>query len=289
MTAPLSGLTGLAGQQRTIEQDPQATPEERYGGPADPRHGQWGEQAAPYPWESSLGMGGSHGPYGPENQLLGDEQWFWEPAGMESEDPTFDLTPGTHGGPSPVVLSGPIDSGPNATASTRQQSAQLHGLRTNAGLRAMFPPQALGIQQDEWNEIAVTDPGNSDLVPLPKQAISSGFMFGTRDRTQSMARQNEFGFDAHHRQRRYASGPIPGNTMWLKPGGRPLVKNLAGPARPPVGPSSPFAGDDLGTSFAIQGAYLQNTPVEYEPPAQVNLAPNPAAYVSGDDATIEWY
>jgi hypothetical protein len=117
--------------------------------------------------------------------------------------------------------------------------------------------------------------------------MSSGFMWGTRDRVQSMARQNEFGFDSSHRHRRYADAPIPGNYMWLRPGGRPLQKTLAGPARPAIGPESPFSGDDLGFTFGIDGAVLQNVPTEYVSPAQPKLAA-PMAY-DDNDAVVEWY
>jgi len=128
---------------------------------------------------------------------------------------------------------------------------------------------------------------NSDLQQIGRQAMSAGFGWGTRDRTQSFARQNEFGFDSAHVHRRYAQSPIPGNYMWMRPGGRPMVKGLPGPARPPIGPDSPFAGDDLGQSFNINGAILQNVPSEYVPPAQPNLA---AAVVSDSfDSVVEWY
>jgi hypothetical protein len=123
---------------------------------------------------------------------------------------------------------------------------------------------------------------------LPKQAISSGFMWGTRDRTQSMARQNEYGFDSAHMFRRWAVGAIPGNHMWMRPGGRPLVKSLPGPARPAVGVDSPFHGDDLGASFSIDGAMLQNVPTEYLPPPAVKLAP-PLEWDESTGPVVEWY
>lgn len=285
--AGLTGLTGIAGYQVQINEDAQATPEERYGGIADPRHAVVGEQAKPYAWESKATQAASmHGPYGPENQLLGDEWMFLEPAGTMDQDPAFDRTPSRRAAPYPKgVASGPVpDAGPDAIANQLQQSYGIHGTRSNAGVRSLTGFAAM---QDQWAELSETNPGHSDLQPLPRQAMSSGFMWGTRDRTQSMARQNEFGFDSAHMHRRYATGPIPGNTMWLRPGGRPLAKTLAGPARPPIGVDSPFAGDDLGRAFDINGAYLQNVPMEYAAPIQPNLAPS---LISNEDSpVVEWY
>lgn len=289
----LTGLTGIAEYQQQINEDAQATPEERSGGMADERHAHRGEVSRPYPWESSsLGMGGSHGPYGPENQMLGDEQWFYQPAGDVSDDPTFDLTPSTHATPFPKgVASGPVPGEtPDDIANQLTQSAWLHSVKNQAGRKALYPAQALGIQNDTWEELVETTPGHSDLSVLPRQAMSSGFMFGTTDRTQSMARQNGYGYDSAHMHRRYATGSIPGNTMWMRPGGRPLAKSLPGPARPAIGPDSPFAGQDLGLAFGIDGAILQNMPTEYVPPAQPSLAPAVSYQgYSGDESVVEWY
>jgi hypothetical protein len=286
--AALTGLTGLATYQEQINEDAQASPEARNGGVADPRHGNWGEQAAPYPWESSIGMGGSHGPYGLENGLLGDESWIWQPAGNEAEDPTMDITPVTRAAPSPKgILSGPIPSeGPDDIAEQLRQSAEIHAVDTHGSRRATYPPLAL-VQNDEWETVEQVNPGHSDLQALPRQAMSSGFMFGTTDRTQSFARQNEYGFDSAHQHRRFATGPIPGNTYWMKPGGRPLAKSLPGPARPPIGVDSPFAGQDMGQAFSPSGAILMDQPTEYTPPPQPYLAP--ASQTAASDSVVEWY
>jgi hypothetical protein len=287
MVAPLTGLTGIAGFQVQINQDAQATPEERYGDVADPRHAVIGEQAEPYSWESKATQAASmHGPYGPENQMLGDEFWFLQPAGEMTQDPAFDRTPSRRAGPWPKgIASGPVPGdGPDDIGNQLRQSYGIHSINLCASVRMLTGFPAV---QDEWQELVETNPGHSDLQPLPRQAMSSGFMWGTRDRTQSMARQNEYGFDSAHMHRRWATGPIPGNTMWLKPGGRPLAKTLAGPARPAIGVDSPFAGDDLGQSFDINGAYLQNVPMEYVAPVQPNLAPPLATNEALP--VVEWY
>lgn len=282
----LSGLTALAGIQTTTEI--QATPEQRYGGTADPRHGKTGEQARPYPWESNTTQAGSHGPYGPENQLLDNpDDWLFFPAGHVSDDPTFDRTPTRGAAPWPKgILSGPIDGhSPDAVAEMRIQSEDIHGTNMGAGLKALT---ALTPVQDEWTQLHDVSPGHSDQVAIPRQLMSSSFGWATTDRVQSMARQNEFGFDSAHKMRRYATGPIPGNTMWMRPGGRPIRKTLAGPARPAIGPDSPFAGQDLGMAFNPDGAVLQNVPTEYAPPAQPTLASARDA-VAVNDSYVEWY
>lgn len=284
----LTGLTGLAQQQGQFNADPGATAEQRLGNTVDPRHTDL-TKTSPYPWESTMTPGGSHGPYGPENQMLGDADWVWQPAGDMTEDPTFDRTPAQRAGPFPKgVASGPVPSqGPDDIANQLEQSMVIHGIKTGGGLKALYPIQGLGVQQDDWREIWQVEPGHSDLSTLPEQAKSSGFLWGTTDRTQSFARQNEHGFDSSHMHRRYATGSIPGNSYWMQPGGRPLMKTMAGPARPAIGPDSPFYGDDLGQAFGINGAYLQNVPTEYIPPPQPTLAASQAQ--TNDSGVVEWY
>lgn len=281
----LTGLSALAGYQTQIDAENEAGPESRSGNAADPRHGAKTGKTQQYPWESNEGQAGQHGPYGPENQMLGDEFWFIQPAGDEWQDPYFDHTPARRAGPWPNnVNAGAIPTNsPDDVSAMRIQSAANHAVDTNADARMSH---ALGALQDDWAAVDQVNPGYSELRPIPKQAMATGFMFGTTDRTQSMARQNEHGFDSSHMFRRYAQGSIPGNNMWMRPGGRPMVKSLPGPARPAIGPSSPFADDDLGSAFGIGGAVLQNVPTEYEPPYQPNLA---APVQFDEPGTAEWY
>lgn len=285
--AGLTGLSGIAGYQVQINNDAQATPEQRSGGTVNDKHSERGETAKPYPWQSNSTQAATeHGPYGPQNQLLGDEQWFLEPAGMPWQDPAMDLTPSRRAAPWPKgIASGPVPGEtPDQISDQLQQSRWIHGVNTHAGLRVLTGYEATN---DTWERIDQTDTGFTDLRPLDRQALSSGFQWGTRDVVQSMARQNEYGFDAAHKMRRWATGGIPGNNYWMRPGGRVLAKSLPGPARPAIGPDSPFAGDDLGQSFDINGALLQNVPSEYTPPPAVNLAP---AMVSAEnDSVVEWY
>lgn len=284
----LTGLTALAGYNVQIDTESQASPEDRSGSPANPRHGEWANIEPAY--LSKITPGGSHGPYGPENQMLGEfDSFVLTPAGNETQDPYMDRTPSRRAGPFPKgIASGPVPGEtPDHVAFQRQQSMAIHGIRTNAAIRSGFSP--LGdVRNDEWESFYEVDPGHTDLVPIPRQSMSSGFVFGTRDRTQSFARQNEHGFDSAHKSRRFATGSIPGNYMWMKPGGRPLVKSLPGPARPAIGPSSPFYGQDLGQAFSIDGAMLQNVPPEYEPPPGPNLAPSQNSPDYGE-SVVEWY
>jgi len=289
MAKPLSGLSGIAGYQVLIDEQSQATPEDRMGGTADPKHQEVGETAKPYPWQAKETQAASmHGPYGPENQLLFDfEYWTIEPAGMVTDDPTFDRTPSTGAAPWPKgIASGPVPGEtPDDIADQLTQSTAIHGINLGGSLKAVHQLDAL---QDDWAQLYEVNPGHTLTEPPGRQMMSSGALWGTRDRTQSFARQNEYGFDSKHMMRRYARGPIPGNTYWMRPGGRPLVKSFAGPARPPIGPDSPFAGNDLGAAFSYDGAVLQNVPREYVPPPTPQLASATQAD-NGSDAIVEWY
>lgn len=289
--APLTGLTALAGYQ-TTDVSQQATAEQRLGRPANPIHGYPGEQARPYPWQSNSTQAGSApmAPTGVENQILGDDEWFWEAAGYPNQDPTMDQTPSRRAAPWPKgIASGPVPGErPDDIAHQLVQSREIHnaGHEFNVARRAEL---GFGPLNDQWDSFENDDAGHTDLTTLPRQSMSSGFMWGTRDRTQSFARQNLFGFDGHHKFRRWATGSIPGNTMWMRPGGRPLRKTLAGPARPAVGPTSPFYGNDLGKAFSIDGAMLQNVPQEYTPPPTPNLAAAPKVVYTGDDSEVSWW
>lgn len=287
----ITGLTGLNGPVRSLlaTDANQATAEQRSGNAADPRHGTWGEQAVPYSWQSNLVQTGTHGPYGPENALLDDEYWYSTPAGTPEQDPTMDRTPyRTHGAPKQRgILSGPVPSDkPNDVAFQLQQSMMNHGIRSNAGLRPLIHPSTY-VQQDQWTDFWVMNEGDTRLQPMSRQQMSSHFMFGSRDRTQTMAQQNGYSFDTAHMHRRYATGPIPGNTYWMRPGGRPLVKNIPTVARPPVGSGSPFEGQETMSDYSPQGAYLMATPTQYNPPAQPNLITLDTAHSNNPE--IEFY
>lgn len=296
MSQALSGLSGLAGIQSIDVDQPEATPEERMGGPADQYHGNWGEQAGPYPWESSLAMGGSHGPYGPENQMLGDEMWFCEPAGDPSQDPTADYnTPSlnkSHASVHNVTISGGV---PSQSEAIHHQIDQMGNHGSNLGTSRNMTTDQLGYAvQDDWVEVWNVTPGHEDTPTAPGSISNQSGGWGANDHVENTYhKQNGWDLNAAHFHRRYAAGSIPGNYMWMKPGGRPMAKTLAGPARPAIGEGSPFQGDDLGETFAYDnGAILQDQPTQYVPPPEPYLAPPIAATDTaseqGTDGTDLW-
>jgi hypothetical protein len=271
--------------------DPYLTPEERYGGPADPRHAQWGEQAAPYSWQSQVTPFHGHmGPYGPENALLGDELALsGESAGQLGHDPYGDLVPYRgHAAPMTRTLSGPLPSQHDAIMDQLVQADEIRA--TDLGTSRKFTLTELGnAQQDAWQEVWNVEPGDDKYPEGDRHGSGMAlFGFGNNDRTVNPRRKaNGYGYGLGHHHRRFATGSIPGNYMWMKPGGRPLFKSLAGPARPAVGQNSPFSGDDLGLNFGIQGAVLVEVPQEYQPPPSPQLAA-PVNY-DAPAAEIPWW
>lgn len=294
MSTNLNGLQALSGLNAISQSDPFASAEQRSGGPVNPYHGtQWGEQAKPYSWESQQTPSGSHGPYGLENQLLGDDMWFLEPAGMASEDPNF-----SHNVPSLTRSHGSVNNKINVTVPSQYESinAQIaqvsnHGLSDGTSGKMLTNRQGLA-QNDHWQEIWELNDGSSDLPQVGKQFSHVAYGFGVNDAASNTSRKtNQYGYGDKHQHRRYAIGSIPGNYMWLRPHGRPLFKNVAGPAKPPVGGNSPFAGQDVGTAFAYDtGAILLNTPEEYVPPPAPNIATYTPAYddPNGTDSIAWW-
>jgi hypothetical protein len=253
----------------TIEDD-FATPEQRNGDPADPRHATEGEQAHPYPWLKSGQESVPHGPYGLDAGLMGfDVAAFETPAGRLMDDPTADLQPITRAAPYPKGVPSGVD--PDSTEQRQAQSRTIHGMGQGAAREMLFLPTADPVQ-DQWAEIWDVDPGQSNQVPVPQQVANGSGGWGHRDRVQSQARQNAYGFDAAHKHRRFAIGSIPGNFMWLRPGSRPLVKSVPGTARIPTGPTSPFAGQDTEIAYDPRGAVLMDLPVQYTAPAEPDYA-----------------
>lgn len=274
----MAGLPGITGITGFVDTTPEATPEQMHGGPADPRHGNWGEQAEPYSWESQLtGFTGPHGPYG--NAYSTDDGVPIFAAGNLSQDPQGDFNPsvgqvrGSHAAPITRPMSGPLDSQYDSINKQLIQSADAHASDLGASSIMWTAQEGLSVQQDQWSEDWTVEPGSSlQSTDVPAQ-MKGGIMFGTRSREQSFAPQNSYGFDSAHLHRRTANGPIPGNYMWMQPGSRPLHKSIPGVSRPPVGADSPFYQDDPMQNFGIQGAVLMNTPTEYISPPQPNLAP----------------
>lgn len=272
----LGGLTPLAPLSGWDDPTPEATAEERLGGPADPRHAEpLAGNALTYPWERFPGE--THGPYGMENGLLGVDIAAYEtPAGYLAQDPTGDLQPLTNAAPWPKGV--PQTVLPDEVAERRRVSADIHASNMGQSRRALYSP-TLNAAQDDWRGIDTINPGDSMLVPIPQQVQTGVGGFGSTDRTQSMANQNRFGFDSAHTIRRYAAGSIPGNHMWMQPGSRPLVKSIPGTAQIPVGVDSPFTGQNPGDAYDVQGSVLSDLPAQYAAP------PDPA--LAADYSTIQ--
>lgn len=278
--AALQGLTGLSTLQTLQEDTPEASAEEIHGSAANPFHGQTGEQAAPYS-SASLAVPAAESAYdGPVEGLVDDTSYFHPllTAGKLTDDPTSERAPWTHAAPWPKDPIGDGSVGPDNTLRQVEQNAAIHAIdvggKRNVQIFTMDP------LQDDWRELWEVNPGGVDLTTVPGQ-MKSGAAPGGRghtDRTQSNAHQNSYGFDSKHMHRRYAAGSIPGNYMWMNPGGRPLIKSAAGPARPPIGEGSQFQGNDLGQAFGIDGAVLQSPPVQYVAAPAPYVAPGYAAY-----------
>ena len=291
----VSGLNALAGYNAISNKDPFATGEQRMGGPANPYHSQVGEQAVPYSWQSQAMPGGKIGPMGTENQLLDDEFWFLESAGTPEKDPTFDYNmpnlTRSHGSVKNITLSGPI---PDQAGAIHLETMQMENKGSDLNTKAGMQETALGdVTQDNWLEIWNVNNGSDDYPPDPTKQIATAVAgYGTHDRTSNpMHKRNEFEFDSKHMHRRYAWSSIPGNYLWMIPGGRPLFKSIPGTAKPPIGPGSQFEGQDLGFAFSYDtGAVLMDTPQEYVPPPAPNIATYTPQYASpmGTDAIDLW-
>lgn len=272
----IAGLNGIGKLMGLNKADPELTAAEVHGGPVDPAHSATGEIAEPYPWEAYGGSWGHpQGPLGAENGLLGEPpENETLRAGILRDDPTADRTPyRTHGGPFPKGRATSV--GPDAVANQLQQNAALRGTNTGAELSRQYRPTMLA-QNDDWTDFVEITPGSSEITTDIDPQLKSGAApggWGSHSREQSYARQNQYGFDSRHQHRRWATGRIPGNTMWMNPQGRPMTKTFAGPARPATGPG-PFQGQDIGDAFSYDtGAILQDPATEYQPPVVPYVAP----------------
>jgi hypothetical protein len=283
----MAGPQGLQPLVGYVIADPEATPEEIHGSPANPAHGNYGEISERYASQATQYGSGPFGPIGPNDKVIGEMPDTF-PGGMLSDDPTADRTPYTHAAPYPKDPIGDQSVGPANTARQLQQNAFLHASNLGSSLKHLYSP-AMVPQQDQWTEVWNVSPGTETLQSndVPQQiGISSGG-FGSRDRIQSHAGQNQYGFDSAHFHRRFATGPIPGNFQWMLPGSRPMVRTITSIRNFPVGADTPFYGDTTGEVFGIDGAILQNTPTEYVAPPEPLTVPAPWDPNSGVDTTTQ--
>jgi hypothetical protein len=163
-----------------------------------------------------------------------------------------------------------MDRGPEGNARVLRQSAEAHAVNTNASAEAYASSNPL---QDHWTGFWNTVLGEDIVAEGSNQVAFQANGFGVNDRTSNPFRKiNPYGLNSSHRMRRYAVGSIPGNYQWMRPGGRPMVKTLAGPARPATG-EGPFYGQDIGRDYGIQGAVLMDPATEYQAPPQPYVTP----------------
>jgi hypothetical protein len=275
MAGPITGVNPITG---FVISQPEAPPFQQQGGPVDIRHG--GPLVAPEvpPW-LVIPMGpypNVHNPY--DDALDESKSYAGMPAGYLSQDKTADLQPDTRAAPFPEEGPGSptgeqVDVSERHAGSTRQliQSAWIHAQGMGGGLKRLFMPQMLA-KQDEWTGFYNKVQGD-DIVPNAPGAIGhQAGGIGVNDHTSNKyAKINAYELNTSHRHRRFATGPIPGNFMWMKPGGRPMVRSLTGMHNFPT--SGAFENDDPGATFSYQGAVLQNVPSEYVAPPQPSLQP----------------
>lgn len=270
--------TGVNGITGFVVANPQAPPFEVHGGPANPYHGHPGEHEFPYPW-ITIPMGPYPELHGPQPGMVEDYPGNFA-SGMIGQDPTADQTPAFHAAPFPNEGPGSraaeqMDMRGRAEGSRRQllQSLWVHAQNTGASLRRLFD-LTYGSKQDTW--VGFFNPvQGEDIVPIiPGSVSSNAGGFGANDHTSNAYHKaNTYGLNTSHRHRRYATGHIPGNFMWMNPSARPLVRSFTGQYK--FQTSGAFAGDDPGFAFSEYGAILHSTPSQYTPPPVPNLGNAP--------------
>ena len=281
-TLGITGITGLNTDRFRVVLQPEAAPAGVHGNAVDPKHTQTGETAEPYPWIEFLGP---HGPYGPaESDLLSElPESRTLPAGEIVQDPSGDQTPYyTHGGPNIPGLLFNRETGPNhlpdGASSYLEKSRLAHGVRTNAGEKGR---QSSNPENDPWTSFYEPIQGE-DLLTNDRvrdgQVGPSAFGYGVNDHmSNDFPKVNSYGFNTAHRMRRYSTNVVPGNWMWLNPGGRPLHKTMPHSAYPPTG-DGPFSGQDATYGYGIEGAILMDSATEYVAPPQPKVVPAVQAY-----------
>lgn len=287
MLSPIGGLNGVVGY---IIQEPEAPPEDIHGGVADPFHAQYGEVAEPYPWQMQQFGPGPYTPVDPIDAMIGMYSEVL-PAGTIDQDPTGDQTPYTHAAPFPKNAIGDGSVSPENTSRQLIENRRIHASNLGSSFKHLFSPTSVA-HNDTWEEVWSVSPGTSSLQRpgTPQQVAIAVGGFGSRDRGNTVAAQNGYGFDSAHFHRRFATGSIPGNGMYLQPGGRPLVKTLSkiGFRNFPVGANTPFYGDDTGQSFNTDGAILTDTPSEYIAPPQPMTAAGPGSDPNDPGGTTDF-
>jgi hypothetical protein len=268
----MPGITGVAPINGFIQwDDPSADPFTLQGSPVNPAHGNaLVNPDQPYP--SEMAQWGD-----PNTQADRDGDYIdGSGAGAGGDTPNagtgqfgtygYDATPNTHAGPWPKGLPpGLVGSvTPDAVALQREESAVLHA----DGLTGSYKPwlNTADPLQDNWQDYW----NPNDNVPNMQEPVNGQvkFVVGGSFSTDAVGNpdgHNENTMGNSHMHRRWSAGSVPGAYMWMKPGGRPLVGLVPGPARPPVG-TGPFEGQDIGSGYQAYPGVLQHPAGAYEPP-----------------------
>jgi len=283
----MAGPQGLQPLVGYVLQQPEATPEEIHGSPANPAHASYGEAALPYSWQMNQYGSGPYGPIGPNDQVIGEQIPIFA-GGVLTDDPTADRTPYTHAAPWPKDPIGDQSASPENISRQLIQNMHIHASNLGSSLKHIYKNSAVP-QNDQWTEVWSVSPGTGTLQTpnVPQQIGMNVGGFGSRDRIQSHAVQNSYGYDSAHMHRRYATGAIPGNFNWMQPGSRPMVHTATGIRNFPIGPDTPFYGDDPSSVFGIDGAILQATPTEYMAPPEPLTVPASWDPNSGTNTTTQ--
>lgn len=256
----MPGITGIQPLNGMYAwSDPSADPFTLQGGPANPKHGQpLADPNQPYPWQAQ------GWPQAQSNMPSGewiDDYQCYPSAGMGTPDtPYFDATPNTHAGPWPKGV--PTTVRPDEVAERRIESMVLHG----DGMDNAKPSLIISALQDIWQRIWNPD----DKTPNIQETVNNQVKhsvggYGSTDAVGNPDGHNEYDYGNAHMMRRWGAGSVPGAYMWMKPGGRPLVGFVPGPARPPVG-TGPFEGQDIGQGFSAYPGVLTQPAGAYEVP-----------------------
>lgn len=275
--AGVSGLSGLTGLTPTVTptvvMDPQEGPDEVYGGPYNPVHGQW-EWDNPVPWsiQQGLDLGSQPVPGTPGGLVAGHNMPPVAGAGQAQHayaDPTATFS---HNAPWPHVHipnSGAVNDDV-ATARQSEANQALHSIDTGDPHAFTTNLQGAPAEKMPW-----------EIYP---EYVSSGLAQGTDvggltgnnrtgwDRfagwTAPGDNINRFGFDSAHVTRftpnDNAQVPVPLDTM--QGAQRPMVMNIPGRyGSYPVGQGSPFAGQLPGVGNDTGAAEI-GVASDYSPP-----------------------
>jgi hypothetical protein len=263
----MAGIQGITGLQSIsgdyVVEQPETTPFERFGDPADPRHAK-GLIVEQYPWQDPTGRTPQTNP-GPVDDYIGQVIEAQDAGIAGVGTPYWDATPNTHGGPWPAGLDQTAGPAPPGRESWGSESYALH----SDGLDFNLPMQAtrLAVEPSKKLNNENNDPSDNLQEAVPQQvALSSGGGLSTDAFTNPRGR-NDYGMGAAHRIHARATSHMPGNYQWLKPGGRPMVVTRFD-TFDRTGVDSPFYGQDQSEVFQVDNSgILLNPAGEYEPPA----------------------